>query len=216
MDSATVLAVARAEGFEAHTLAFEYGQRHRAELAAAAAVARALGAASHRVVPVGLSMFGGSALTGPTPVPKDRPADRIGGDVPVTYVPARNTVFLALGLAAAEASDAEAVYVGVNALDTSGYPDCRPEFLESFERTGALGTRRGLEGRPVRIRAPLMRDTKADVVRRGAALGVPFGLTFSCYDPAGTDGEWRHCRRCDACLLRARGFAGAGLEDPAP
>jgi 7-cyano-7-deazaguanine synthase len=215
MDSATCLAQARADGFDVVALSFDYGQRHRFELEAAAAVARRLGAREHRVLRVDLASLGGSALTADVAVPKDRSDAEIGAGIPVTYVPARNTVFLALALAAAEAWDADAIYLGVNALDTSGYPDCRPEFVEAFRRVAALGTRRGVEGRPIGIRAPLEDDTKADVVRRALRLGVPLELTLSCYDPREHEGRALPCGRCDACLLRARGFRAAGVDDPA-
>jgi 7-cyano-7-deazaguanine synthase len=221
MDSATVAAVLRSEGHEVHALLVDYGQRHKAELAAARAVAAALGLASTRTVAVDLRALGGSALTADLPsgewaVPKDRPYAAIGADVPVTYVPARNTVLLGLALAAAEVLDADLVGIGVNALDCSGYPDCRPAFLDAMRSVAAAGTRRGAEGRPVRIVAPLLGDSKADIVRRGHALGVPFGSTLSCYDPVERSGRVLACGRCDACRLRARGFHEAGLTDPAP
>ncbi len=211
LDSSTCLAVARAEGLECHCLSVDYGQRHRGELGRARRVARALGAAGHRVVRVDLSAFGGSALTDPTlAVPKDRSERRMARDIPVTYVPARNTVLLALALADAETLGAEDVFVGVNAIDYSGYPDCRPEFLRAFERVARVGTRAGVEGRPLRIRAPLVRMTKAQIVRLGTRLGVPYRITQSCYDPI----RGRACGRCDACRLRRKGFAEAGVPDP--
>jgi 7-cyano-7-deazaguanine synthase len=216
MDSSTAAAVARAEGWTLHALSVDYGQRQRAELDCARRVARALGVQSHRVVRVDLRALGGSALTDDIDVPKDRDEDAIGADIPPTYVPARNTVLLALAVAAAETCDAQAVVIGVNALDTSGYPDCRPAFVAAFERAAALGTRRGAEGDPIRVLAPLLDMTKAEIAARGAELGVPFEHTLSCYDPLERAGRWLHCGRCDACLLRARGFAGAGLRDPAP
>jgi 7-cyano-7-deazaguanine synthase len=229
LDSATCLAIAREDGFEAHALTVDYGQRHRAELEAAARVAKALHAASHRVVSVDLASLGGSALTDAAiPVPKDRPDAAIGEGIPPTYVPARNTVLLAVATAAAEALEADAVYVGVNALDYSGYPDCRPAFLEAFRALAAVGTRRGVEGRPIEFRAPLLSETKAGIVRRATALKVPVGETLSCYDPLPPrrDSEPqapsvvegappRPCGRCDACRLRAKGFAEAGVVDPA-
>ena len=178
-------------------------------------LARALGLTSHRVVRADLSALGGSALTADVPVPKDRPAAEIGRGIPVTYVPARNTVLLGLAFAAAEVLDAEAVVIGVNALDCSGYPDCRPAFLEAMRSVARAGTRRGVEGRPLEVLAPLLHDTKADIVRRGAALGVPWALTLSCYDPLDVAGRVVPCGRCDACLLRAKGFAEAGIVDPA-
>ena len=219
LDSATCLAIAREEGFEPHALTVDYGQRHRAELAAAARVAAALRAASHRVVAVDLASLGGSALTDARiAVPKGRAAAAIGEGIPSTYVPARNTVLLAVATAAAEATGADAIYVGVNALDYSGYPDCRPAFLDAFRALAAVGTKRGVEGRPIEFRAPLLALTKADIVRRAVALGVPVGDTLSCYDPAPAraagDGP-RPCGRCDACRLRAKGFAEAGVADPA-
>jgi len=215
LDSATCLAIARGEGLLCHALTVAYGQRHAAELAAAARVARALGAGTHRVVAVDLAALGGSALTDlGVAVPKDRDDAEIGRGVPSTYVPARNTVLLAVGLAAAEALGADSVWIGANALDSSGYPDCRPEFLEAFRAAAALGTRRGVEGRPIDVRAPLIADSKARIVERALALGVPVAQTLSCYDPRGTTEAPVHCGRCDACRLRRRGFAAAGAPDP--
>ena len=215
LDSSTCLAVARRDGFEAHALSVDYGQRHRLELDAARVVAARLAAASHRVVRVDLSALSGSALTGPTPVPKDRPAAEIGRGIPVTYVPARNTVLLGIATAAAEASGADVVYLGINALDYSGYPDCRPEFLDAFREVARLGTKRGVEGRPIEFRAPLLRETKAGIARLAVSLGVPVAETLSCYDPVGGGGRpVLHCGRCDACLLRRRGFREAGIPDP--
>lgn len=209
LDSSTCLAVARRDGFEAHALSVNYGQRHRTELDRARRVARALGAADHRVVRVDLSAFGGSALTDAgLAVPKGRSPRRAG--IPVTYVPARNTVLLALALAHAETLGASDIYVGVNAIDYSGYPDCRPAFIHAFERLARVATRAGVEGRPLHIRAPLLRLTKAGIVRLGTELGVPYRLTLSCYDPV----RGRACGRCDACQLRRRGFAEAGVPDP--
>jgi 7-cyano-7-deazaguanine synthase len=211
LDSATCLAVARSEGLEAHCLSVDYGQRHRGELARARALARALGAAGHRVVKVDLSAFGGSALTDAAiAVPKGRRAEAMARDIPVTYVPARNTVMLALALAHAEVIGAEQVFVGVNAVDYSGYPDCRPEFLRAFERLARLATKAGVGGRPLAIRAPLLRLSKAGIVRLGTRLGVPYRLTLSCYDPV----RGLACGRCDACQLRRRGFEEAGIPDP--
>jgi 7-cyano-7-deazaguanine synthase len=210
LDSTTCLAVALREGLEAHCLSVDYGQRHRGELARARRVARALGAADHRVVKVDLSAFGGSALTDPAiAVPKGRSAARMARDVPVTYVPARNTVLLALALAHAETIGAEDVFVGVNAVDYSGYPDCRPEFLRAFQRLARVATRAGVSGRALRIRAPLLRLSKAGIIRLGKSLGVPYRLTQSCYDPV----RGRACGRCDACVLRRKGFAEAGVPD---
>jgi 7-cyano-7-deazaguanine synthase len=211
LDSSTCLAVARAAGLEVHALSVDYGQRHKGELARARRIARALGAADHRVVKVDLSAFGGSALTDrKIAVPKGRTASRMARDIPVTYVPARNTVLLALALAHAETVGAQDIFVGVNAIDYSGYPDCRPEFLRAFEKLAGLATKAGVSGRPLRIRAPLLRLSKAGIVRLGTSLGVPFRITQSCYDPI----RGRACGRCDACILRRKGFAEAGVPDP--
>ncbi|HET6411785.1 MAG TPA: 7-cyano-7-deazaguanine synthase QueC [Anaeromyxobacter sp.] len=211
LDSTTCLAVARRDGFRVHALSVDYGQRHKGELARARRIARALGAADHRVVRVDLRTFGGSALTDSAiAVPKGRSMRRMARDIPVTYVPARNTVLLALALAHAETVGAEDVYLGVNAIDYSGYPDCRPAFLRAFEKLARVATKAGVEGRPLRIRAPLLRLGKADIVRLGTRLGVPYRLTLSCYDPIGG----RACGECDACELRKRGFAEAGVKDP--
>lgn len=211
LDSSTCLAVARAEGREAHALSVDYGQRHRGELARARRIARVLGAHDHRVVKVDLSSFGGSALTDPAiAVPKGRSPRKMAREIPVTYVPARNTVLLALALAHAETVGAEEIFVGVNAIDYSGYPDCRPEFLRAFERVARLATKAGVSGRPLRIRAPLLRLSKAEIVRLGTRLGVPYRMTQSCYDPI----RDRACGRCDACVLRRKGFAEAGVPDP--
>ena len=207
LDSATVLAMARADGWRCHALSIDYGQRHRVELEAAARVARALGAAEHRVVALDLGVFGGSALTDPAIAVPTEPTPGI----PVTYVPARNTIFLALALAFAEVTDSDAIFTGANAVDYSGYPDCRPEFLSAFEALANLATRRAVEGEPIEVKAPIVRMTKAEIVRRGAALGVDFSMTVSCYN---ADGEGRACRQCDACRFRAEGFAAAGLSDP--
>jgi 7-cyano-7-deazaguanine synthase len=212
LDSATVLAIARARGDECHALSFRYGQRHEVEIDAARRVADAIGVEGHVVLDIDLAAFGGSALTDDIEVPHHRDVTAVGGDIPVTYVPARNTVFLSLALAYAETLDAESIVLGVNALDYSGYPDCRPEYLDAFEQMAALATKGGVEGRPVRIDAPLLLLTKAEIIERGLALGVDYGLTHSCYDP---DGQGRACGTCDACLLRARGFEQLGLPDPA-
>jgi len=206
MDSAVTLALARADGAACHALSLDYGQRHGAELAAARTVASALGAREHRVLAIDLAGFGASALTDrDIPVP-----ERAEDGIPVTYVPARNTVFMALALAWAEALDAGAIYAGVNAIDYSGYPDCRPEYLAAFQRMADLATRRGIEGRPVELRAPLISMSKADIVRTGTSLGVDFSLTVSCYQ---ADEAGRACGRCDACRLRRAGFAESGVED---
>jgi 7-cyano-7-deazaguanine synthase len=207
LDSATVLAMARAEGWSCHALSVDYGQRHRAELAAAAVVARALGAREHRVVRVDLGIFGGSALTDASIAVPTAPS----AGIPITYVPARNTVLLALALAHAEVAGADAIYTGANAVDYSGYPDCRPEFLAAFEAMANLATKRAVEGSPIAIRAPIVHMGKAEIVRRGHELGVDFAATVSCYD---ADAEGRACGRCDACRIRRDGFASAGLPDP--
>jgi len=211
LDSATALAVARAEGFATYALSLDYGQRHRAELDAATRVAKSLGAAEHKVVQVSLDRLGGSALTDQIDVPKGRDVAEMAKGIPVTYVPARNTVFLSIALAYAEAIGAGDIYIGANVLDYSGYPDCRPEYLEAFERMAALATKAGVEGQPIRIHAPLIRMTKAEIIKKGMELGVDYGLTRSCYDP---DPEGRACGRCDSCLLRKKGFAEAGVPDP--
>ena len=207
LDSATVLAIARAEGWRCHALSIDYGQRHRVELEAAARVARALGAAEHRIVRVDIAGFGGSALTDTSIAVPDAPSEGI----PVTYVPARNTIMLSLALAHAEVTGSDAIFTGANAVDYSGYPDCRPEYLEAFERLANLATKRAVEGMPIEIRAPILRMTKADIVRRGTALGVDFSLTVSCYN---ADRDGRACGRCDACRFRRQGFAEAGIADP--
>jgi 7-cyano-7-deazaguanine synthase len=210
LDSYTAAAVAKAEGFDLYALTVAYGQRHAVELEAARRVAAALGVARHIELQLDLSAFGGSSLTGSGPVPKDRPIG--GAGIPSTYVPARNTVFLALALAWAEAVGATDIFIGVNAVDYSGYPDCRPEFIESFERTAALATRAGVDGARFTIHTPLISMTKGEIIRRGLALGLDYGMTSSCYDP-GPGGA--PCGRCDSCALRARGFAEAGAPDPA-
>jgi 7-cyano-7-deazaguanine synthase len=212
LDSATCLALARRDGFACYALSFDYGQRHRIELEAAARLAQALGAVEHRVVRADLRQFGGSALTADIAVPKGRAPAAAGQGIPLTYVPARNTVFLAFALAWAEVLEAADLFLGVNAIDYSGYPDCRPEYVEAFERMANLATRAGVEGRArLRIHTPLMRLSKAGIVRLGASLGVDFRLTHSCYDPLPAG---RPCGSCDSCLLRLRGFADAGLTDP--
>jgi 7-cyano-7-deazaguanine synthase len=212
LDSATTLAIARADGFAPYALSFRYGQRHEHELTAARTVARALGAVEHREVTIDLAQFGGSALTADLEVPKHRGAAEMGTGIPITYVPARNTVFLSFALAWSEVLAAADIFIGVNALDYSGYPDCRPEYIDAFERMARLATRAGVEGLPIRIHAPLIQLRKAEIIARGLALGVDFRLTHSCYDPA-PDGA--ACGACDACQLRLRGFAEAGFRDPA-
>ena len=208
LDSATVLAMAVADGFACHTLAFDYGQRHRAELAAAEQVSRALGAVEHKVVKLDLGSIGGSALTdSDIAVPETR-----SEGIPVTYVPARNTVFLSIALGWAEVLGAQDIFIGVNAVDYSGYPDCRPEFVEAFERMANLATKAGVEGDGFRIQAPLQNLSKAEIVQAGIRHGVDYGLTVSCYQ---ADDEGRACGKCDSCRLRAAGFAEVGIEDPA-
>jgi 7-cyano-7-deazaguanine synthase len=209
LDSYTAGAIARADGYELYALTVRYGQVHLREVAAAHDVARALAVSRHAQIDVPLGSFGGSALVGHGDVPKDRPID--AEEIPSTYVPARNTVFLSLAMAWAEVLGAEAIVIGVNALDYSGYPDCRPEYLHAFEQLARLATKAGVNGRPLRILAPLIDLSKAEIIRRGQSLGLDYGLTHSCYDPA-PDGA--PCGRCDSCVLRARGFREAGAEDP--
>lgn len=211
MDSATAGAVARDQGFDIFALSFRYGQRHAAELDAAARVAEWLGARRHIVLTIDLRAIGGSALTDDIAVPKGTPLERIGDGVPATYVPARNTIFLSFAMGWAEVLAASDIFIGANALDYSGYPDCRPEYIEAFERMANLATRAGLEGRRLRIHTPLIGLTKAEIVKLGQRLGVDYGMTWSCYDPTP---EGIPCGRCDACLLRAKGFREAGEDDP--
>ena len=212
LDSATALAIARSEGFACHALSFRYGQRHAIELAAAVRVASSLGAASHRMVDIDLRQFGGSALTSDLPVPKKASADEIGTDIPITYVPARNTIFLSFAMAFAEVTGASDIFLGVNSLDYSGYPDCRPEYIAAFERMANLATKAAVEEQQrVKIHTPLIEWTKAQIISRGLDLGVDYSLTSSCYDP---DAEGRACGHCDSCLLRLKGFAEAGASDP--
>jgi len=214
LDSATALAEARADGFEPHALTILYGQRHAVELAAARRVARSLGVARHVEQAIDLRAFGGSALTAEIAVPKDRPPEEMARGIPVTYVPARNTVFLALALAWAEVMGAFDIYVGVNCVDYSGYPDCRPGYLRAFEALANLATRAGVEGRGrFRVHAPLIDLTKEQIIRRGLELGVDYGLTHSCYDPSP---EGLSCGRCDSCSIRLAAFAALGLADPIP
>jgi 7-cyano-7-deazaguanine synthase len=212
LDSATALAVARHEGYSCHALTIAYGQRHAIELEAAGRVAAALGAVEQRVMNLDLRAFGGSALTADIPVPQDRPQDAMTSGIPITYVPARNTVFLSLALAWAEVIGSFDLFMGVNAIDFSGYPDCRPDFIAAFETLANLATKAGVEGKGrFRIHAPLIHLTKADIIRRGVALGVDYSLTHSCYDPA-PDGA--ACGRCDSCQIRRDGFLAAGIADP--
>jgi 7-cyano-7-deazaguanine synthase len=223
LDSATTLAIARDEGFACHAITFDYGQRHRIELEAAKAVANSLEAIEHVVMNIDLRAFGGSALTADIEVPKDRDLSAADHErsahaagqpqIPVTYVPARNTIFLSFALALAEVRHAADIFIGVNAVDYSGYPDCRPAFIEAFERVANLATRMAVEGAKIRIHTPLIHLTKAQIIQRGVQLGVDYGLTFSCYDPDPQTGK--PCGHCDSCLLRAAGFKAAGVRDPA-
>jgi 7-cyano-7-deazaguanine synthase len=214
LDSATTLAIARRDGFTPYALSFRYGQRHKPELEAASRVAESLGVARHIVLDIDLRQFGGSALTADLAVPKGRSLEAMSADIPVTYVPARNTVFLSFALAWAEVLGSTDIFIGVNAVDYSGYPDCRPEFIEAFQRTANLATRMGVEGsRPLTIHTPLIHLTKAEIIRTGLALGIDYSLTLTCYDPSPA-GE--ACGSCDACLLRRKGFEENELVDPAP
>jgi 7-cyano-7-deazaguanine synthase len=211
IDSTTTLAIAIGEGYKAHALSFEYGQRHQIETDAARRVAKSLGAKEHRVAKIDLRVFGGSALTDYVDVPKQRSEIEIGHEIPITYVPARNTIFLAYALAWAEVIPANDIFIGVNAIDYSGYPDCRPEFIEAFENVANLGTKAGVEGRHFQIHTPLITLSKADIIRKGVELGIDFSLTHSCYDPTP---EGVACGECDSCLLRLKGFRETGLKDP--
>jgi 7-cyano-7-deazaguanine synthase len=212
LDSATSLACARRDGFVTYALSFDYGQRHKVELNAAARVAESLSAAAHRVATIDLRMFGGSALTGDIDVPKGRAVDEMAHGIPITYVPARNTIFLSFALAWAEVLGSSDIYIGVNAVDYSGYPDCRPEYIDAFRRMANLATRAGVEdGSSLNIHAPLIELSKAEIIRLGNSLGVDYSLTHSCYDP---DTAGRPCGQCDSCRLRLAGFAEAGLADP--
>ena len=210
-DSTTTLAIAIAQGYATYVLSFDYGQRHSLELEAARRVAKALGAKEHRAAKIDNRIFGGSALTDNVDVPKGRSEKEIASGVPITYVPARNTIFLSCALAWAEVLGASDIFIGINALDYSGYPDCRPEFITAFENLANLATKSGVEGQRFRIHAPLISLSKAEIIRRGTELGVDFSLTHSCYDPT-ADG--RACGRCDSCQIRLKGFHAAGLQDP--
>ena len=214
LDSATVLAIARSQGYELFALSFSYGQRHIWELEAAARVAASIGVAQHKTAKIDLRVFGGSALTADIAVPKGRDADQMSHGIPITYVPARNTIFLSFALAWAEVLGSSDIFIGVNALDYSGYPDCRPEFIAAFEKMANLATKAGVEGRQaLRIHTPLIDLSKAQIVRRGIELGVDYGLTSSCYDPSPTGDP---CGQCDSCLLRQKGFRENGIADPLP
>lgn len=212
LDSTTTLAIAKEQGYVCYAMSFRYGQRHSVELSKAQEVAKTLGVAQHVIVDIDLRQFGGSALTGDIEVPKDRSVDDMGHGIPVTYVPARNTVFLSFALAWAETMGASDIFIGVNALDYSGYPDCRPEYIEAYERMANLATRAGVEGtQQLKIHTPLIHLTKAQIIRKGLSLGVDYGMTSSCYDP---NSDGKPCGKCDSCLLRAKGFAEAGQTDP--
>ena len=211
LDSATTLAIAKEEGYECFALSFCYGQRHQIEVSSAQRVAKSLGVKEHRILEIDLRAIGGSALTDAVDVPKNRSENEISSAIPITYVPARNTIFLSYALAWAEVIDGQDIFIGVNALDYSGYPDCRPEFILQFEKLARLATKAGVEGKRYRIHAPLIDRTKAQIIAKGAKLGIQFSLTTSCYDPAG---DGRACGECDSCLLRAKGFREAGLPDP--
>jgi 7-cyano-7-deazaguanine synthase len=214
LDSATCLGVARREGFDCYALSFDYGQRHHIELHAAARVAEFFHAREHKIAKIDLRVFGASALTANLTVPKHDSVEEIGGGIPITYVPARNTIFLSFAMAWAEVLECSDVFIGVNAIDYSGYPDCRPEFIDAFERMANLATKAGVEGRTrLRIHAPLAELNKAAIVRLGAEVGLDFGLTHSCYDP---EERGQSCGQCDSCLLRRRGFSEAGIPDPLP
>ena len=211
LDSATVLAIARSEGFAIIALSFRYGQRHGIEITAAQSIARKAGVLRHVVVDIDLRVFGASALTSEIEVPKGRSADEMSHGIPITYVPARNTIFLSYALALAEVSMADNIYMGVNALDYSGYPDCRPEYIEAFEQMANLATKAGVEGRHLTIHTPLMHQTKGEIITRGMKLGVDYAATMSCYDP---DASGAACGQCDSCQLRLKGFMEAGVSDP--
>ncbi len=211
LDSATTLAICRADGFETYALSFRYGQRHAPELAAAERVAKSLGATDHRTVEIDLRLFGGSALTDDIDVPKNRANNEMTSGIPITYVPARNTIFLSYSLAWAEVLGATDIFIGVNAVDYSGYPDCRPEFIAAFAELANLATKAGVEGGRFEVHTPLLRLTKAEIIRRGSSLGVDYALTHSCYDPTP---QGLACGECDSCQLRLKGFREAGLEDP--
>jgi 7-cyano-7-deazaguanine synthase len=211
IDSTTTLAIAIAEGYEAYALSFDYGQRHHIETEAARRVSDSLAAKQHRIAKIDLRVFGGSALTDEIDVPKQRSENDIAHDIPITYVPARNTIFLAYALAWAEVTSANDIFIGVNAIDYSGYPDCRPEFIEAFESMANLGTKAGIEGRRFQIHAPLIKFSKAEIIRKAVELDVDLSLTHSCYDPSP---EGLACAECDSCLLRLKGFREAGVKDP--
>lgn len=211
LDSTTAMAIAKSQGFEIYSLSFDYGQRHRFELRSAEQVARVLGAKKHQIVTIDLRTIGGSALTSDISVPQNRSLQDMASDIPITYVPARNTIFLAFALAWAEVLKAYDIFIGVNALDYSGYPDCRPEYIESYQKMANLATKEGVEGRHIRIHSPLITLKKSDIIRKGVELGVDYAMTHSCYEPT-ADGL--ACGKCDSCLLRRQGFEEAGIKDP--
>jgi 7-cyano-7-deazaguanine synthase len=211
LDSTTTLAIAQSEGFETYAMSFRYGQRHVVELEFARQIAARMAVRKHVIVDIDLRQFGGSALTADIDVPKGRSAEAMSTGIPITYVPARNTIFLSYAIALAEVREASEIVVGVNVLDSSGYPDCRPEWLAAMQEVARLGTKSGVERRPVTIRAPLIKMSKAEIIRAGIKLGIDYGLTHSCYDPSPTGGA---CGACDSCQLRRRGFENAGVEDP--
>jgi 7-cyano-7-deazaguanine synthase len=211
LDSATCCAIAKKQGYELYAMSFSYGQRHRIELEAAYRVGKFFSVKEHRIVAIDLRAFGGSALTGDIPVPKDRPETAMSEDIPITYVPARNTIFLSFALGWAEVLNCGDILIGVNAIDYSGYPDCRPEYVEAFERMANLATKAGVQGKKLMIHTPLIRMTKAEIIRTGVSLGVDYGITHSCYDPTP---EGKPCGACDSCVIRKRGFTEAGLVDP--
>jgi 7-cyano-7-deazaguanine synthase len=211
LDSATTMAIAKDEGFQTFTLSFDYGQRHRIELTRAKEISERLGALQHRVVDIDLKQFGGSALTDAIDVPKNRDDTEMAEGIPITYVPARNTIFLSYALAYAEVQGAKDIFIGVNAVDYSGYPDCRPEYISAYEKVANLATKAGIEGESLKIHTPLIDLTKAQIIQKGLALGVDYSLTHSCYDP---DDAGTACGICDSCQLRLRGFKEAGVEDP--
>ena len=214
IDSTTVMAIARLEGYEIYSLSFRYGQRHAVELEAARRVAKALGAEKHLVIDIDLAKIGGSALTDDIQVPKSRTEQDMLKEIPVTYVPARNTIFLSYALALAEVIRASDIFIGVNAIDYSGYPDCRPEYIVAFEHMANLATKAGVEGKTqITIRAPLIHMTKAEIIQKGIELGIDYSITFSCYDPSP---EGKACSQCDSCILRKKGFKKAGISDPTP
>jgi 7-cyano-7-deazaguanine synthase len=212
IDSTTATAIAKAEGYEIYSLSFNYGQRHKIELEKAKKIAEYFGAVKHIIIDIDLRKFGGSALTADIDVPKDRHIEEMGSGIPVTYVPARNTIFLSFALAWAEVINADAIFIGVNALDYSGSPDCRPEYIRAFEEMANLATKAGVEGKiKFKIKTPLINMTKAEIIKKGSGLGVDYSLTWSCYDP---QPDSMHCGRCDSCLLRKKGFKEAGIKDP--